>query len=173
MCYCKNFTRVEKWNEQTEVSKNGYLFDGWYLDKEYTEKFDFSQPATESLTIYAKWIEEYLVSIPAKISLNNDSVLAISGVNRGDKELSVGINRLESQVSMDNQLTLTHDFDGTIQCLSQLIWNDSITNPDSPILSIPAGTGEVEEEALLSFEKPENVQAGNYQGRVSFTINYE
>lgn len=33
-----------------------YVFDGWYADEEYTEKFDFSNPMpANNLILYAKW----------------------------------------------------------------------------------------------------------------------
>ncbi|EKQ3613697.1 BspA family leucine-rich repeat surface protein [Enterococcus faecalis] len=46
------------WLEPTPPIKEGYKFVGWYVDAEYTETFDFSTSAVESLTIYAKWEEE-------------------------------------------------------------------------------------------------------------------
>ena len=45
---------VEEWIEERE----GYTYGGWYLDQECTEKFDFSTPITENITIYLKWIPE-------------------------------------------------------------------------------------------------------------------
>ncbi|HAK0989954.1 TPA: BspA family leucine-rich repeat surface protein, partial [Listeria monocytogenes] len=59
----------EYWEEVIPV-KEGHYFDGWYLDQNFTNKFDFSLPAAVSTTIYAKWIENYTVVIPASISLN-------------------------------------------------------------------------------------------------------
>ncbi|HFF2687580.1 TPA: BspA family leucine-rich repeat surface protein, partial [Listeria monocytogenes] len=58
----------EYWEEVIPV-KEGHYFDGWYLDQNFTNKFDFSLPAAVSTTIYAKWIENYTVVIPASISL--------------------------------------------------------------------------------------------------------
>ena len=46
------------WLEPSAPVKEGYKFVGWYVDAEYTEVFDFSTSAVESLTIYAKWEEE-------------------------------------------------------------------------------------------------------------------
>ncbi|WP_368556311.1 BspA family leucine-rich repeat surface protein [Enterococcus faecalis] len=46
------------WLEPSSPVKEGYNFVGWYVDAEYTEAFDFSTSAVESLTIYAKWEEE-------------------------------------------------------------------------------------------------------------------
>lgn len=34
-----------------------YVFDGWYADPECTKSFDFSTPITESVAVYAKWVE--------------------------------------------------------------------------------------------------------------------
>ncbi|WP_120213108.1 BspA family leucine-rich repeat surface protein, partial [Listeria monocytogenes] len=54
----------EYWEEVIPV-KEGHYFDGWYLDQNFTNKFDFSLPATVSATLYAKWVENYTVVIPA------------------------------------------------------------------------------------------------------------
>ena len=38
--------------------KDGYTFDGWYLDNEtFEQKFDFTVPVNENVTVYAKWEE--------------------------------------------------------------------------------------------------------------------
>ncbi|EAC4189927.1 BspA family leucine-rich repeat surface protein, partial [Listeria monocytogenes] len=66
----------EYWEEVIPV-KEGHYFDGWYLDQNFTNKFDFSLPAAVSTTIYAKWIENYTVIIPASISLNETSELKV------------------------------------------------------------------------------------------------
>ncbi|MDE8639776.1 BspA family leucine-rich repeat surface protein, partial [Listeria monocytogenes] len=72
----------EYWEEVIPV-KEGHYFDGWYLDQNFTNKFDFSLPAAVSTTIYAKWVENYTVIIPASISLNEASELKVEGINRG------------------------------------------------------------------------------------------
>ncbi|WP_236994500.1 BspA family leucine-rich repeat surface protein, partial [Listeria monocytogenes] len=50
----QNKVSGEYWEEMLPV-KEGHYFDGWYLDQNFTNKFDFSLPATVSATIYAKW----------------------------------------------------------------------------------------------------------------------
>jgi uncharacterized repeat protein (TIGR02543 family) len=35
--------------------KEGYIFEGWYADKELTSKFDFATKITKNITLYAKW----------------------------------------------------------------------------------------------------------------------
>ena len=37
--------------------REGYTFDGWYLDEDCTIPYDFSTPVTGNITLYAKWIE--------------------------------------------------------------------------------------------------------------------
>ncbi|EAC6832399.1 BspA family leucine-rich repeat surface protein, partial [Listeria monocytogenes] len=74
----------EYWEEVIPV-KEGHYFDGWYLDQNFTNKFDFSLPATVSATLYAKWVENYTVIIPASISLNEATELKVEGINRGSK----------------------------------------------------------------------------------------
>ncbi|EHD7163292.1 BspA family leucine-rich repeat surface protein, partial [Listeria monocytogenes] len=111
----------EYWEEVIPV-KEGHYFDGWYLDQNFTNKFDFSLPAAVSTTIYAKWIENYTVIIPASISLNETSELKVEGINRGDKNLSVGLNRTATSISESNKLTLSNTADATVQCLVPLSW---------------------------------------------------
>lgn len=38
--------------------RDGYKFDGWYTNAELTNEFNFSNPVTDSLILYASWIEE-------------------------------------------------------------------------------------------------------------------
>ncbi|PDB50963.1 BspA family leucine-rich repeat surface protein, partial [Listeria monocytogenes] len=96
----------EYWDEIVPV-KEDYYFDGWYLDQNFTNKFDFSLPAAVSTTIYAKWVENYTVVIPASISLNEATELKVEGINRGSKTLSVGLNYGETTISENNKLTLS------------------------------------------------------------------
>ncbi|ACK40506.1 BspA family leucine-rich repeat surface protein [Listeria monocytogenes] len=162
----------EYWEEVIPV-KEGHYFDGWYLDQDCTNKFDFSLPANASITIYAKWIENYTVIIPASISLNETSELKVEGINRGDKDLSVGLNRTAMSVSESNKLTLTNTADTTVQCLAPLSWDGSETNPEKAILTLAPGSERTEGDAVMNIAIPENIQAGKYTGNLVFSIKYE
>ncbi|EAC4810690.1 BspA family leucine-rich repeat surface protein [Listeria monocytogenes] len=162
----------EYWEEVIPV-KEGHYFDGWYLDQDCTNKFDFSLPANASITIYAKWIENYTVIIPASISLNETSELKVEGINRGDKNLSVGLNRTAMSVSESNKLTLANTADTTVQCLAPLSWDGSETNPEKAILTLAPGSEITEGDAVMAIEAPENIQAGKYTGNVVFSIKYD
>ncbi|HBM4068529.1 TPA: BspA family leucine-rich repeat surface protein [Listeria monocytogenes] len=162
----------EYWEEVIPV-KEGHYFDGWYLDQNFTNKFDFSLPAAVSTTIYAKWVENYTVVIPASISLNEASELKVEGINRGSKTLSVGLNYEETTISESNKLTLANTADTTVQCLAPLSWDGSETNPEKAILTLAPGSEITEGEAVMAIEAPENIQAGKYTGNLVFSINYE
>ncbi|EAE7733934.1 BspA family leucine-rich repeat surface protein [Listeria monocytogenes] len=162
----------EYWEEVIPV-KEGHYFDGWYLDQNFTNKFDFSLPAAVSTTIYAKWVENYTVIIPASISLNEASELKVQGINRGSKTLSVGLNYEETTISESNKLTLTNTADTTVQCLAPLSWDGSETNPEKAILTLASGSEITEGDAVMAIEAPENIQAGKYTGNLVFSIKYE
>ncbi|EAK8895875.1 BspA family leucine-rich repeat surface protein [Listeria monocytogenes] len=168
----QNKVSGEYWEEVVPV-KEGHYFDGWYLDRNFTNKFDFSLPVAVSTTIYAKWVENYTVVIPASISLNEATELKVEGINRGSKTLSVGLNYEETTISESNKLTLSNTADTTVQCLAPLSWDGSETNPKNAILTLAPGSEITEGEAVMEIESPKNIQAGKYTGNLVFSINYE
>ncbi|HAM1659367.1 TPA: BspA family leucine-rich repeat surface protein, partial [Listeria monocytogenes] len=159
----QNKVSGEYWEEVVPV-KEGHYFDGWYLDRNFTNKFDFSLPVAVSTTIYAKWVENYTVVIPASISLNEATELKVEGINRGSKTLSVGLNYEETTISESNKLTLANTADTTVQCLAPLSWDGSETNPEKVILTLAPGSEITEGDAVMAIEAPENIQAGTYTG---------
>ena len=48
----------EKFTYTFPMSKSGYAFCGWYLDAEFTQKYDmnFTQDEAKDFTLYAKWV---------------------------------------------------------------------------------------------------------------------
>ncbi|EAF3978341.1 BspA family leucine-rich repeat surface protein, partial [Listeria monocytogenes] len=144
----------EYWEEVIPV-KEGHYFDGWYLDQNFTNKFDFSLPAAVSTTIYAKWVENYTVVIPASISLNEATELKVEGINRGSKTLSVGLNYGETTISENNKLTLSNTADATVQCLVPLSWDESENNPENAILTLAPGSEITEGDAVMEIKSPE------------------
>ena len=48
----------QKVAEPQTPTADGYIFEGWYSDMEYQNKYDFNAPVTQNLTLYAKWSEE-------------------------------------------------------------------------------------------------------------------
>ncbi len=48
---------------EPEPVRDGYSFDGWYTDDQYGSLFDFDNPVTEDITLYAKWTQKPLHTI--------------------------------------------------------------------------------------------------------------
>ncbi|MDO4792845.1 MAG: InlB B-repeat-containing protein [Filifactor alocis] len=50
--------------EPTPPTRAGYSFEGWYTDGAYTTPWNFSDPVTGNMTLYAKWTEkEYTITV--------------------------------------------------------------------------------------------------------------
>ncbi|OEG14572.1 hypothetical protein BCR25_19240 [Enterococcus termitis] len=161
----------ELWEEQIPTKEN-YQFDGWYLDEAYTKKFDFSQPAAESLSIFAKWVENYTVTIPATINLNPEDKLTISGINNGSGTLKVNLKGAESQISDFTRLRLTQKQNADITVHTILKWEQQSSDIWN-VLTIEPEASSVSKSADIGLTKPENAQAGDYEGQMVFSISYE
>lgn len=52
---------VEKDGKMSYVAdpeRQGYIFEGWFTDKELTKAFDINEPITNNITLYAKWSKD-------------------------------------------------------------------------------------------------------------------
>lgn len=47
----------------TDPVKKGYIFEGWYIDQDYTTLYDFDNPQSNNITLYAKWVFDETFSI--------------------------------------------------------------------------------------------------------------
>ncbi|OLA35351.1 MAG: hypothetical protein BHW38_00490 [Firmicutes bacterium CAG:321_26_22] len=56
----------EKVATPTTPVRDGFTFDGWYVDDTYAIKYNFEDSVTNNITLYAKWIEnKYTVTFDA------------------------------------------------------------------------------------------------------------
>lgn len=64
-------------------TKEGYQFDGWYTDKAFSVKYDFSSPVGSNLTLYAKWTKIPVPVVPEQkvtdIKFNSNKYQIASG----------------------------------------------------------------------------------------------
>ena len=51
-------TAGEVVSKPADPTREGYTFQGWYLDEACTQAYDFSMPVETSITLYAKWAEQ-------------------------------------------------------------------------------------------------------------------
>lgn len=62
--------KVEK-NERAVLPdspvKDGFVFDGWYSDSEFSVKYDFTEKVTSNITLFAKWTENADTDEPAAV----------------------------------------------------------------------------------------------------------
>ena len=52
-----SLTKNKVLKEPEAPVKDGYVFDGWYSDSMFENKYDFNTKVTGSITLYAKWIK--------------------------------------------------------------------------------------------------------------------
>lgn len=78
----------------------GYIFDGWYTDKTFRHRYDFSTPLTEDITIYAKWFLIVLPGVTVKKNtpkLNtSDHFAYVQGYPNGTVKPAGNITRAET-----------------------------------------------------------------------------
>lgn len=69
--------------EPAAPTKEDFVFDGWYTDQKFTNKYDFSTKVTRTITLYAKWIEKDAVDnrIILTIGSKNASVFGVTKTN--------------------------------------------------------------------------------------------
>ena len=51
----KNVGKGTAVSEPSTPTREGYTFEGWYTDRQFTNKYDFATLVTEDITLYAKW----------------------------------------------------------------------------------------------------------------------
>jgi uncharacterized repeat protein (TIGR02543 family) len=70
--------------EPTPPTKDGYIFDGWYIDTAFTMNFIFDQMPSADITLYAKWIDaSNPASIINQITQPSGSSVTITGIVYG------------------------------------------------------------------------------------------
>ncbi|MBS4219173.1 InlB B-repeat-containing protein [Bacillus sp. FJAT-49711] len=93
-------------------SKDGYTFVNWYSDGLLTTLYDFNEPVTSNIKLYAKWnINKYLVVFNS----NGGSTVASEIVNHNDKvikpENPTKTGHIFDNWYIDTLFTNTYDFD--------------------------------------------------------------
>ena len=70
-----------KAHRPSNPKKEGYVFEGWYKDSDFIEKFSFSEKIIEDITLYAKWTP---VSNIVNFETNGGSKVDYISVNTGE-----------------------------------------------------------------------------------------
>lgn len=65
--------------------KQGYMFDGWYLDNSFTQKIDEKNQMSNNTTVYAKWTKVYhgkLNKVKATVKKGKKVQLSVKGLSK-------------------------------------------------------------------------------------------
>ncbi len=90
--------------------REGFVFDGWYSDEGLTEEYDFSEPVTEDITVYARWTEE---SVPAEITYTIVSGADSIWTKGSGKTVTITVKRSEEDETCFSHFT-GFAIDGTL-----------------------------------------------------------
>lgn len=60
----------EKATRPADPSRDGYDFDDWYVDAEFSATYDFNAAVTQSITLYANWYDSSVVYRTVTFDLN-------------------------------------------------------------------------------------------------------
>lgn len=71
----------EKIERPEDPTKDDFKFVAWYADKEKTTLFDFNQPITKDISLWAKWAsyEEYILTFNTNGGSKIDPIVVIEG----------------------------------------------------------------------------------------------
>ena len=100
-------------SEPTEPERDGYHFDGWYMDDAYTSKYNFSSNVTSSFSIYAKWIQMFTVTFDLNYegSASPTSQELLKDEVAEEPEVIDRENYTFAGWFKDNNLTIPYEFD--------------------------------------------------------------
>lgn len=87
-------------------TKSGYVFDGWYTDKDLTQPFKVAEISkyTESFTIYAKWRDEQTTLAKPENIAFEDNVVTWGAVDGEGSEISYFVS-VDGGTAMEQSAT--------------------------------------------------------------------
>lgn len=78
-----------------EPTKEGYIFKGWYVNKECTTEYDFTSPVTTDITIYAGWQD---IKTELRTLITTATSLLTEGTEKGQTYLNGFISAAQTVV---------------------------------------------------------------------------
>ncbi len=115
-------------------TKDGYDFDDWYEDATFTTLFDFNEPITEDVTIYAKWNEKPVEKITVSFNTNGGNEIEPIEIEVNEKIQPPEVPTKEGYTFDDwyEDATFTTRFDFDAPITENIIlyanWIDNLAN---------------------------------------------
>ena len=81
--YTQNIDKGRMAIEPKDPEAEGFIFGGWFIDKECTVVFDFLKSLTKDTTVYAKWTEEKEESLDVQKELEKVKLSVRTSYNKG------------------------------------------------------------------------------------------
>ena len=93
--------------EPTAPSKEGYIFKGWYLDKDFSKPYDFSTPVTADITLYALWEKETVPNTPPTITA--EDVTLTVGDTFNPLDYASASDKEDGDIKLTNENVIKND----------------------------------------------------------------
>lgn len=144
----------------------GYVFKGWYTDKECTKEYDFDEIVSDEVVLYAKWENAKANSYIVEFESNGGSAVEKQQIEAGDKVQKPDDPTKEGYYFVawysDQDLTEVYNFDAkvTSDMILYAKWNEV---PETEKGFIDEGNPEIEiysfdtDKYDILVDKPESV----------------
>lgn len=126
----------EKVSKPEDPTLAGYIFDGWYLDKECTKEYSFDTKVENDITLFAKWTEKKADMVTVRFESNGGSSVKSVQINKGEK-VSKPSNPKKDGYSfagwyLDKKCTEKYNFSTKVENDITLYakWNENSEEPD-------------------------------------------
>ena len=123
--------------QPAEPTREGYTFDGWYTDANYTTAFDFTAALATDTTVYAKYTKEASGGEGISITLSY-----------GDVNADTAVNGIDAALIIQKGVGLVEGFyDGESRAIPETVGDvnaDTAVNGIDAALIIQKGVGLVE-----------------------------
>lgn len=92
----------ERLQEPQKPTRKGYTFGGWFSDKELRQFWDFAEPISSDITLYAKWVLEQQETSTTNSTVITTEVTTTSSTAAG-KPAGSTTKKTEQQKAAQNQ----------------------------------------------------------------------
>lgn len=122
--------------EPTEPTRVGYRFDGWYMDQEYSSKYNFSNTVSSDFVIYAKWIQLITLTYNLNYSGSSSDTIVTLDINQTPDEPTSPIREGYTFAGwfMDSAGNTAYDFEPLSE--NTTVYAKWIDNSSSPTFTV-------------------------------------